>query len=207
MSKILARIGFAAALAVAAPAVASAAVIYSANLATGPIASPGVFSTFFNSPVSGGGTIAFQLQGYTSLDGDNYYRDNFTLKVNGVLTYAGSFDLGGGGSNVVTFTMPGPSSFVVAPVSTGVPTFAGGFADIVTSLNLVAGLNSLEFRYDSPGGAYAGPQGLGDEGWGVNGMTVTSAVPEPATWAMMLVGFAVLGYVGQRRRAAAPLAA
>ncbi|MGP7985334.1 PEPxxWA-CTERM sorting domain-containing protein [Rhodoblastus sp.] len=30
-------------------------------------------------------------------------------------------------------------------------------------------------------------------------VTVSSAVPEPATWAMMLLGFAGLGFAGYRR--------
>ncbi|MBN9453274.1 MAG: PEP-CTERM sorting domain-containing protein [Bosea sp.] len=34
-----------------------------------------------------------------------------------------------------------------------------------------------------------------------------AAVPEPSTWAMMLVGFAGLGYAGYRKRKATPIAA
>jgi hypothetical protein len=45
----------------------------------------------------------------------------------------------------------------------------------------------------------------------LDGVTFSQdAVPEPATWAMMLLGFASLGFVGYRRakkRAAAPVAA
>ena len=37
--------------------------------------------------------------------------------------------------------------------------------------------------------------------------TATSAVPEPSTWAMMLVGFAGLGFAGYRRNKSAALAA
>jgi hypothetical protein len=33
--------------------------------------------------------------------------------------------------------------------------------------------------------------------------TASSAVPEPATWAMMLLGFVGLGYAGYRRARAA----
>ena len=39
------------------------------------------------------------------------------------------------------------------------------------------------------------------------GPVVVPGVPEPSTWAMMLVGFAGLGYVGHRRRKADPRAA
>ena len=34
-------------------------------------------------------------------------------------------------------------------------------------------------------------------------VTVTGTVPEPSTWATMLIGFAALGYMGYRRRAKA----
>jgi PEP-CTERM motif len=43
--------------------------------------------------------------------------------------------------------------------------------------------------------------GLGESaGFALFG-TMTAAVPEPSTWAMMLLGFAGLGYLGYRRRA------
>ena len=53
--------------------------------------------------------------------------------------------------------------------------------------------------YDSPlrfeGTDRAGPQGLGDEGWGLNRLRVTgvSPVPEPGTMALWLAGLAGLG--------------
>jgi hypothetical protein len=37
-------------------------------------------------------------------------------------------------------------------------------------------------------------------------MTVSSAVPEPSTWAMMLLGFAGLGFMAHRRKQSAALA-
>jgi hypothetical protein len=45
---------------------------------------------------------------------------------------------------------------------------------------------------------HAGFQGIGDEGWGIQQVSV-GAVPEPATWAMMLLGFAGRGFAGYRR--------
>lgn len=38
-------------------------------------------------------------------------------------------------------------------------------------------------------------------------VTVTSAVPEPSTWAMLILGFAGVGYLAYRRRNGAPLMA
>lgn len=46
-------------------------------------------------------------------------------------------------------------------------------------------------------------------GFGVGTFTLTAAVPEPSTWAMMILGFVGLGFLGYRRgkTAAAPTAA
>jgi len=43
--------------------------------------------------------------------------------------------------------------------------------------------------------------GSGSMTFDVSLVTLTSSVPEPSTWAMMLIGFAGLGYVAHRRRA------
>ncbi len=70
------------------------------------------------------------------------------------------------------------------------------FGDV---LPLQAGLNTLVFTYTSlPAPNHAGFQGLGDEGWGVEKVEV-GAVPEPATWAMLGLGFAGLAYAGVAR--------
>ena len=38
-------------------------------------------------------------------------------------------------------------------------------------------------------------------------LNVTSAVPEPSTWAMMILGFAGVGFMAYRRRKGAMIAA
>jgi hypothetical protein len=40
----------------------------------------------------------------------------------------------------------------------------------------------------------------------VDGINLANAVPEPSTWAMMLLGFAVLGFLAHRRRRQTKLA-
>ena len=59
---------------------------------------------------------------------------------------------------------------------------------------------SQSLSYSVAGGATYGPDRLG-------AVTVGAAVPEPATWAMMLVGVGALGATLRRRRQAAALAA
>ncbi|CUT11391.1 hypothetical protein BF49_2471 [Bradyrhizobium sp.] len=56
------------------------------------------------------------------------------------------------------------------------------------------GSETLSF-FSNNEGAYGGV---------VGGVTI-SAVPEPSTWAMMLLGFAGIGFVTYRRRASAVL--
>jgi len=51
----------------------------------------------------------------------------------------------------------------------------------------------------------AGWQGDTDESWGIDNLTITSqsaagTVPEPATWAMMILGFGAVGSAVRRRR-------
>ena len=64
-------------------------------------------------------------------------------------------------------------------------------------MNLHAGINTFEIQYDNTQccGAVA-TLGL------PTGVTEITAVPEPMTWALMLVGFGVLGAVARRRRSA-----
>ena len=47
------------------------------------------------------GFLSFNLDGFASLDGVNAYQDDFDLTVNGLQLLNLSYDLGGGGMNVV----------------------------------------------------------------------------------------------------------
>ena len=41
---------------------------------------------------------------------------------------------------------------------------------------------------------------LGNDAWGIDDVSYNiSAVPEPATWAMMILGFLGIGFLGYRR--------
>jgi hypothetical protein len=164
---------------------------------TSEIASPGSAFGTFNAG-GGAGHIDFTINGYTSLDGQgNCCEDDFTFNLNGTDILSGSWDMGGGGNDVTFFA---PAGSVVTPTSFGF--FAGGQTVISAPINLISGLNIITFSYNSL--PPVGGQGLGDEGWGLQNVVVTgrsAGVPEPATWAMMLVGFGGIGAFLRRRTA------
>ena len=178
-------------------AASNATVVYSNFTATPEFdtQAPAVVDTF--SAGAGAGTATIVLDGYASLDGQNPYEDDFTLKVNGVTTLVGTFNLGGGGDNVVYSAPAGTVATNLSGYNGGQVSFTGGQEQLVIPVALVEGLNKFSLTYSSlPAPAHAGFQGLGDEGWGVHSVQVTGlAVPEPATWAMMLMGFGGLGAV------------
>jgi hypothetical protein len=76
-----------------------------------------------------------------------------------------------------------------SPIGTFSTTSGQAFAVTTGTGLLTVGSNTLSFK-----GA-----GLGDNTAFVDDVNV-AAVPEPATWAMLLLGFAGLGFVGYRRK-------
>ena len=169
----------------------SAATLFSLAGPNGPVASPGSFSYNFNAP-AGAAALSFVINGYASLDGQNCCTDIFTLNLNGTDILSGTYAMGGGGTNITFFA---PVGSVITPVQFSF--FGGGKTDISTSLALISGSNTLTFSY--AGAA----QGLGDEGWGLSNISVTSAIPEPATWTMLITGFGLVGFASRRRTALA----
>ena len=185
-------------VAAAAALPAQAATLYSNPLLSGPIAIPGSISFVANSSVMQSGFLSFNLDGFASLDGVNAYQDNFDLTVNGLQLLNLSFDLGGGGMNVV---FADPNGATITGGSAGF--FNGGQLQIAMPLSLLAGANSFVFSYTSPGPANGGGQGTGDEAWGVSNVMLTArmgAVPETGTWTMMIVGFGAAGGALRYRR-------
>lgn len=199
------RIALASAALLAMIGPAQAATLYSHSFSgLGVLSSPGSINASFASASAGTGLLNFELAGFASLDGDNGYRDVFSLAVNGNTVFSGTFNLGGGGSNLIFSSPVGASVLVTTNGASGdvhnstQVTWGGGMAQISLPVALLGGSNALSFSYASPGGSFAGPQSLADEGWGLNQVTVTSAIPEPGVYALMLAG--LLGVAGVARR-------
>jgi hypothetical protein len=152
--------------------------------------------------------------------------DNFTLgsaeSVNGFNlvtgpTSLGSTFLGLGGLTVEVYNSNHSAIiFSEAVVPTLVTTTAFG-TDIITGnlagLNLAAGSYWIGFFASNLGvAAFSGGNGslietnphTGNELFALNGDTgfqlLSSAVPEPSTWAMMILGFAGIGFMAYRRK-------
>ena len=179
---------------------AHAAVYYDAPAAIPEQADNTDYSVTFDAP-AGVADLSFVLNGYASLDGANWYEDDFTLKLNGAEIFKGTFNLGGGGSDVVFLNLFNLNFANVSGNGTNV-TWAGGQVNFSGPITLAAGSNTLTFAYAAlpyNGGQNAGWQDMGDESWGVEQIRVAS-VPEPASWALMILGFASLGAMLRRAR-------
>jgi len=168
---------------------AHAATVFSDNHSgLGALASPGQITDTFTAS-AGAALLSFEIQGYASLDGANDYADVFKLSVNGTTLLTGSWDLGGGGANVIYLN---PNNATVNAQTNGA--FSGGKASVYIPIALLSGLNSITYSYSG------NAQDLGDEGWGINAVNV-SAVPEPGTYAMLMAGLGLVGFMTRRKAA------
>ncbi|UJP07531.1 MAG: PEP-CTERM sorting domain-containing protein [Nitrosomonas sp.] len=168
----------------------AASVLYQDLTPTGILSSPSSITRSFASG-SGAGNISFEIQGYLSLDGSNCCTDTFSLYNDSDLLFQGTFNLGGGGTDIV-FVNPNGAAYTA--INLGY--FNGGLLNVSIPVTFTTGNHVLTFDYSGS------PQGLGDEGWGLNNITVegVAAVPEPETYAMLLAGLGLLGFTASRRK-------
>ncbi len=210
----------AAAFVTLAAAGAQATVLYSGPASMAEMATGTSFDVGFDALHAGAANLSFVLDGYASLDGQNWYEDDFTLSLNGNALAKGTWNMGGGGADVVYFSPVGSTFDNIS--DNGADHLAinwnGGHVDAYVPLDLTSGHNTLTFAYDSLAyndGQNAGWQGMGDEGWGAHNIVVTQnplvldqrgpgGVPEPATWGLMIVGFGGMGALLCRQRRQQP---
>jgi hypothetical protein len=186
---------------------AEAATFLTAASSTATLATDSSADVSFTSPTAGLSNLTFVLDGFRSLDGQNMFEDDFTLSLNGTAILSGTFNLGGGGKDVVFFAPSGANIDNVSGNGTAI-TWTGGQVNIATPLTLAAGVNTLTFGYTSLSGADAGFQGTGDESWGTHDILISTPgatdlagdIPEPLSWALMVTGFAGVGGALRRRR-------
>jgi hypothetical protein len=72
-------------------------------------------------------------------------------------------------------------------------TNGGGFILLIGFSNF-----EVEFNFQAQNGNTLGQVGVGS--WTTTESAGIAAVPEPSTWAMMLLGFAGIGFLGYRRK-------
>jgi hypothetical protein len=117
--------------------------------------------------------------------------DIFGFDGDGIVGYNGSVGLGGtaiaGNANDTSCTPAGSTGCYGGPVS-----YFTGINSAQTSGNVVFGPNGI---------ASGGTEIFSlEEPVALNTLTVSSSVPEPSTWVMMILGFVGLGFMVGRRK-------
>ncbi|HME83412.1 MAG TPA: choice-of-anchor C family protein [Roseiarcus sp.] len=195
---------------IAASAILAASSAFATNLVSdGDFNNPsggGSFATFFNgqsfgpwnvvaggvdliggywqSPTFGGGSV--------DLDGDAPGGVTQTLSLTSGKTYRLSFDLSGNPDGFPTsksVTVSVGSLDQTYTYDIGSNSHADMMYQLISTVFVAGSTNTLSFLSNDVGSPY-GPV--------IGGVSVT-AVPEPSAWAMMLAGFAGLGFLGFRR--------
>ena len=191
----------------------------------------GIASIFIAASPSFGASITYTEQATASgsLNGIPFTDETVVLSMNnsttnvttggpGLFFNAGTVTLSIGGGPAVTFTDPthvfsdqGPPGAGFEDVSSSediLDTVSASFAtyDLTTSIGPIVGSSVINdgISFPTSGGDFV-LTSAGDATF-TSVASETNAIPEPSTWAMMLIGFAGLGYAGYRRARAAQAA-
>ena len=126
--------------------------------------------------VLGGGNAVFTFSDPLSQVGMDYGSADAYNTFVVFLASGGSYSFTG---QQILNTVPADANGNQAPgAQNGRLTFYAGAGDAITGIRLVSSRNSLE----------------------IDNIGIISAVPEPGTWAMMLIGFGAIGFTMRRQR-------
>jgi PEP-CTERM motif len=96
---------------------------------------------------------------------------------------------------------PGEGTFIFTPTGAQVPqSFLGNGLQTISAGGLVVGANTIELIVNNTNNGINGGLTQGPSSLGFTGVVTTAGVPEPATWAMMMIGFGGLGMAMRSRR-------
>ncbi|WP_174298923.1 PEPxxWA-CTERM sorting domain-containing protein [Sphingomonas bacterium] len=102
--------------------------------------------------------------------------------------------------NAEFFTAYSPTGYYIdSAANSGAPANGGPF-DVYIPINFQPGFDATAVN-----AFYLGIEGAGrgpGEQFALGGYSLTTSVPEPATWALLIAGFAAVGGVARRRRVA-----
>ena len=132
---------------------------------------------------------------------------NYDQSADGELDFAVAGDLPGQYGSLTVTGLATLDGSVAIDLTNGFKLAAGESFDFLTAGGISGALTGLSFDgaacsaqsgdvWTCAGATFEGVLGAG--GFGLD-VVETSTVPEPSTWAMMLIGFAGLGYAGYQR--------
>lgn len=161
-----------------------------------------------NSPgqsADGAATLTFDVIGYGGIDGGfggrvntNDVSDSFSFRT-GDTFFAIGLNMGGAFPGLPLFFGTFPEVTLVSYTDNGPG--QGGLAQFSVAFTLLSGDNTFIFQYGC-----CSPLNGTEEGWGLRNVVitadlpVTNPVPEPEIYAMMGIGFGLLGWVGRRKK-------
>jgi hypothetical protein len=150
---------------------------------------PAAQATTFVTPNPGAGGIETGVVGNNQIDTVGEFTDNFTLDFGQTGLFSLSLtEVAAQTANNLEFL-----SVTVNGVAATLFSAPGGEPDFASLVGLaIAGVANITVHGTSNGNGVYG---------GTYSFAPSSAVPEPATWAMMLIGFGGIGYSMRRRPA------